>query len=90
VTTLAVTGGQPGANVYALTFAFLALWAICYVIACAIWPFTACRHCAGAGHHPSPRRRSWRYCRHCRGTGARLRTGRRIYNLLRDLRPDRW
>ena len=56
----------------------------CYFAACAVWPFTACRKCRGAGRRRSPSGRAWRYCHRCRGTGARLRTGRRIFNYLRD------
>jgi hypothetical protein len=54
-----------------------------YVLACAFWPFAACRRCEGAGKRRSPSGRAWRYCRHCHGTGARLRTGRRAWNYFR-------
>jgi hypothetical protein len=54
-------------------------------MACAVWPFTACRRCGGAGKHRSPSGRAFRYCRRCKGTGARLRTGRKIYNAVRRL-----
>ena len=56
----------------------------CYFGACAVWPFTACRKCRGAGRRRSPSGRAWRYCHHCGGSGARLRTGRRIWNYLRN------
>ena len=59
-----------------------------YAIACACWPFTACRKCHGAGKSRSPSGRAWRYCRRCKGTGARLRTGRRLYNLIRNLHKE--
>jgi hypothetical protein len=59
-----------------------------YIMACAVWPFTACRKCHGAGRHRSPSGRAWRYCHRCHGTGARLRTGRRIYNYLRSTWRD--
>jgi hypothetical protein len=64
----------------------LALLAVtfCYFAACAVWPFTACRKCGGAGRRRSPSGRAWRYCHHCGGSGARLRTGRRIWNYLRN------
>lgn len=70
-------------NIYALAFAAAALWAVCYAVACAIWPFKPCTRCDGRGKFPSPSGRSWRYCRRCSGTGAKLRAGRRIYNHLR-------
>jgi hypothetical protein len=54
-----------------------------YVVACAAWPFAACRRCEGAGKRRSPSGRSWRYCHRCKGTGARLRAGRRAWNYLR-------
>jgi hypothetical protein len=59
-----------------------------YVTACAVWPFTACRKCGGAGRRRSPSGRAFRYCHRCGGTGARLRTGRRIYNYLRTTWKD--
>lgn len=60
----------------------------CYIAACAVWPFTACRKCGGAGRHRSPSGRAWRYCHRCHGNGARLRTGRRIWNYLRSTYND--
>ena len=57
---------------------------ICYLGACAAWPFTACRKCRGAGRRRSPSGRAWRYCHRCGGSGARLRTGRRLFNYLRN------
>jgi hypothetical protein len=59
-----------------------------YIAACAGWPYTACRRCAGAGKRRSPSGRAWRYCHRCKGTGARLRTGRWIWNLIRRLLSD--
>ena len=56
----------------------------CYFAACAVWPFTACRKCRGAGRRRSPSGRAWRYCHRCGGSGARLRTGRRLFNYLRN------
>ena len=61
---------------------------LCYIAACAIWPFRACRKCGGAGRRRSPSGRAWRYCHRCHGTGARLRTGRRIFNYLRNLHKE--
>lgn len=59
---------------------------VCYFVACAVWPFTACRHCGGGGQSRSPTRRAYRYCRHCEGTGTQLRTGRRLYTTLTHTR----
>ena len=61
---------------------------VCYIVACAIWPFAACRKCSGAGRRRSPSGRAWRYCHRCDGTGARLRTGRRVWNYLRHLHKE--
>jgi hypothetical protein len=66
----------------------LALVTFCYALTCAAWPFTACRNCHGAGRTRSPSGRAWRYCRRCKATGARLRTGRRIWNLIRTRHKD--
>ncbi|MGH3097168.1 MAG: hypothetical protein ACRDMV_14365 [Streptosporangiales bacterium] len=55
-----------------------------YIAACAIWPFRACRRCAGAGKRRSPSGRAFRHCRHCNGTGARARIGRLVWSWLRD------
>ena len=59
-----------------------------YVMACAVWPFTACRKCHGNGKHRSPSGKAWRYCRRCKGNGTRLRTGRKAYNLVRRLHSE--
>ncbi|MBO2456571.1 hypothetical protein [Actinomadura violacea] len=56
-----------------------------YLISCVIWPFRACRTCAGAGRFRSPSGKAWRYCRKCSGRGAQLRTGRRIWNALKRI-----
>lgn len=45
-----------------------------YLIACAIWPYTACPRCAG-GKKYDPAGTSWRNCRRCGGTGKRRRAG---------------
>ena len=54
-------------------------WLGGYGIACAVWPFAACRKCDGGGRFRSPSGRAWRHCRRCKGSGARVRTGRRIW-----------
>jgi hypothetical protein len=81
--THAAANAVTAADIHALMFAGAALWAICYVIACAIWPFKPCTRCDGRGKFPSPSGRNWRYCRHCTD-GLVLRIGRRIYNHLHD------
>lgn len=62
---------------------FVGAW---YAVACAVWPFRACRHCGGTGRLLSPTGRAWRACKHCRGTGSSLRAGRRIYAHLKETR----
>lgn len=53
-----------------------------YVLACAVWPFTACGRCKGRGKlfEPGNRKKTGRRCPRCKGTTQRLRIGRRIYN----------
>ena len=59
-----------------------------YTVACAVWPFRACRRCDGAGKRRSPSGRAFRYCQHCKGTGGSLRIGRRAWNYFRRLHRD--
>lgn len=59
----------------------------CYVASCAIWPFKACRRCAGVGYIGGPFG-GIRLCRRCDATGLRLRLGRRIWNALRRVYRD--
>jgi len=59
-----------------------------YIAACVVWPFGTCRKCGGSGRHRSPSGRAFRYCHRCGGTGARLRTGRRLWNYLRNLHKE--
>jgi hypothetical protein len=66
----------------------VAVWAVGYVIACAIWPFAACTRCNGLGRFPSPSGRAWRACRKCKGSGRRVRTGHRIWEALRSIDRD--
>jgi len=63
-------------------------WLGGYVIACAVWPFAACRRCEGAGKLKSPTGRAFRLCRRCKATGRRIRTGRRLFNWLQVLRSE--
>ncbi|MGC9670851.1 hypothetical protein ACNTMW_30420 [Planosporangium sp. 12N6] len=76
--------------VTAASLPILALLAVTlgYAIGCWIWPFRACRRCAGTGKRRSPSGRGIRLCRPCRGSGLRLRAGRWIYNQLTRLRKD--
>lgn len=68
----------------------LAVWAVLagvvylagYFMACALWPYTSCRRCKGAGNKRSPSGRHWRPCGRCKGSGTRVRTGRRVWNFL--------
>jgi hypothetical protein len=53
-----------------------------YVLACAVWPFTACRRCEGTGKRRSPSGKAWRQCGRCDGSGRRVRAGRLVYELL--------
>ena len=57
-----------------------------YLVAAAVWPFTAHRRCKGTGKLRSPGGRSWRACRGCKGTGRRLRLGRRVFETLQSRR----
>ncbi|GII20845.1 hypothetical protein [Planosporangium mesophilum] len=77
-------------HVTAASLPVLALLAVTlgYAVGCWIWPFRACRRCAGTGKRRSPSGRGIRLCRRCRGTGLRLRAGRWIYNQLTRLRKD--
>lgn len=59
-----------------------------YVMACAVWPFAACRKCEGAGKFRSPSGRSWRRCRRCKGSGERVRVGRRLWTWLAARKHD--
>lgn len=58
-----------------------------YLVQCLIWPFKACRRCAGGGQLHGPFR-GIRLCGHCDGTGLRLRFGRRVWNAFRRLYRD--
>lgn len=59
-----------------------------YLAVCAIWPYTACRHCHGTGKHRSPSGQNWRRCRHCKATGTRSRLGWRIWAALGGRHDD--
>jgi hypothetical protein len=81
VTTLAAAATGHHASGLLVILA-LAVVTVGYVVACAVWPFRACRHCGGAGKSRSPTGRAFHHCRHCNGSGAQLRTGRRLFTLL--------
>jgi len=44
-----------------------------YVVTTWLWPYAACRKCAGAGRFRSPSGKAWRSCRRCGGGGRRER-----------------
>ncbi len=52
-------------------------------VACAVWPYTACGRCKGAGKRRSPSGKAWRACGRCGGTGQRIRVGRRVWTAFR-------
>lgn len=54
-------------------------WATWYLLACWLWPFSACWWCEGGRKYQSKRRKAWRPCRRCRGTGQRRRIGRVVW-----------
>jgi hypothetical protein len=87
LTPLAATATHPAIGTTALLLAALAVTA-CYVGACVIWPFRACRRCDGNGKIRSPSGRAWRTCPRCKGSGGRLRLGHHVWNHLRDRRDD--
>jgi hypothetical protein len=51
-----------------------------YSLACAVWPFRACRRCAGSGKLRSPSGKAWRPCGRCNGKGRKLRFGRWLWD----------
>jgi hypothetical protein len=66
--------------------ALLVLITTGYAIACAYRPFADCQLCRGSGRRRSPTRRTGPRCPRCprcRGTGIRLRTGRRLFDVVR-------
>lgn len=65
-----------------------AAWLVCYTVACAIWPFTACRKCSGAGRFRSPSGWAWRACRKCKGSGVRVRGGVRLADWARGAKKS--
>jgi hypothetical protein len=60
-------------------------YAVCYLGACALFPFGNCRRCKGTGKLRNPiARRTFRLCPRCDGTGRRVRIGRRVYEYFRS------
>ncbi len=45
------------------------------VLACVVWPFTACGRCKGSGRRRSASGKTWQACRRCGGSGKRLCLG---------------
>lgn len=64
------------------------LWGLGYGGACAIWPFTDCGKCEGAGQFRSPSGKAFRRCRRCKGSGARVRLGRRMWTWLAGVKKS--
>jgi hypothetical protein len=87
VLTLAATATGNPAMIAFLLLAMIVV-TLGYAFTCWLWPFKACRRCAGTGSKRGPIGRIYRLCRRCHGDGLRLRTGRRIANHLRQLHRD--
>ncbi|MFE7131923.1 hypothetical protein ACFVIM_13770 [Streptomyces sp. NPDC057638] len=81
---------MPDGLSYLPALAFLTLG---YAALCAALPFGHCRRCRGWGAQVTVSRfngrpKRGRTCRRCQGHGRRLRTGRRLYNLVARTRRD--
>jgi hypothetical protein len=80
--TATTTAGATG-----VLLAILTAVTLCYLLACWLYPFSACHRCRGSGKRRSPLGgRSFRLCPRCHGTGRRLRIGRHVMNYLRERR----
>jgi hypothetical protein len=82
---LAAATATPHAPAAGLLLLALLAVTVGYVLACWLWPFTACRRCDGHGRRRAPFGRAFRLCRRCDGAGRRLRLGRRAYNATRRI-----
>jgi DnaJ-class molecular chaperone len=80
-----VTPDTDGTTVLTLVLLVVTLG---YSVTCAIWPFKACRRCAGTGRLRPRLMRVIRLCPRCRGTGLRIRLGRHAWNNARRLHRD--
>ncbi|TDQ04800.1 hypothetical protein [Labedaea rhizosphaerae] len=61
-----------------------------YSLACAVFPYRACRACHGVGAFRSSILGAIRLCRRCEGSGVTLRLGRQFYNaVVRGYRTSR-
>ena len=58
-----------------------------YILACAAWPFGACRRCHGTGRLRGLG--GYRLCPRCHHSGLRVRLGWRVWHYLRRLNRDR-
>lgn len=56
-----------------------------YLLACALFPWRACRWCEG-GKQRDASRKHWRECWHCGGSGRKARVGRKV---LKGMAPRR-
>jgi hypothetical protein len=86
VSPLAATATSTSPAADALLLLAFVIWVAGWLITCWLYPFTACRRCAGTGKNRSPfNRRTFGLCRRCDGTGRQLRFGRHVLNHLRGL-----
>jgi hypothetical protein len=71
-TITAAAARHHGSSIWPLLAAALVA-AVCYLVACSIWPQSTCGKCGGAGGFASPTGKARRPCRRCGGTGYRQR-----------------
>lgn len=81
---IAAATATPGIDPLTALALFVIVVTVGYILLCAVWPFTHCRRCRGAGRHRGPLR-GIRLCHRCQGSGLRLRWGRRVWNSTRRL-----
>lgn len=56
---------------------------ILYRISLALWPYTACRGCSGAGTNAGSNRKRFGDCGRCGGSGRRDRLGTKLLSRRR-------
>lgn len=78
---IAIGANVAGSDVAVWVILAAMLWVAWYLLACAVFPWRACRWCDG-GKKRGPSRRNWRDCRHCTGTGKRARFGRWLWKAM--------
>ena len=57
-------------------------YAVLQIVGCVVFPFTACRRCAGSSKRRSPSGRAFRLCGKCGGSGRQVRLGRRLWTRI--------